>query len=188
MSVSEVIETYIRAHPGVTENDAFEGFARQERIAAWLGSDATRRERLRREFARVWSQMEASASAGPQRMAPPQRREDAPRLTQAPPPAPPKPLPAMPEAEPMQVPVRPSASARKLNLLCPSCESLDVWSEAGRVRCHQCGRGYDNMLELVPVQSVGPFAFLFGEGATGWLTAGGIVLLLAILYGVLKWA
>lgn len=184
--MSEVIETYIRAHPGVTENDAFEGFARQERIAAWLGNDATRRERLRREFARVWSQMEGSTS-GPQRMVQHARREGGPSLTQAPP-ARPEPLPAMPEAEPMRVPVRPGANARKLSLLCPNCESLDVWSESGRVSCHHCGRGYDNMLELIPVQAVGPFAFLLGEGATGWLTAGGLVLLLLVLYGVLKWA
>lgn len=182
--MSEVIEHYIRDHPGVSENDAFEGFARQERIAAWLGSDPTRRERLRREFARVWSMMEAKATSGGQRMAPLQPRpvEPAPKPAQAP-------VPPPRATEPMEVPRRvPVAGGRKLSLLCPTCERLDVWADGGRVSCHHCGADYHDMLELVPVKVVGPFAFLFGEGAAGWLTAGGLVLLILLLYGVLKWA
>lgn len=180
--MSEVIEQYIRTHPGMRESDAFEGFLQQDRIRAWVGTDESRRERLRREFSRVWSvlQPENAPSLGPghpgagQIQAPPQR---------APPPARPEPK------VPMRVDVQaaPAAPPRRLQLLCSTCGKLTVWSENGLIACRNCGRRYVDLLELVPVKPVGPFAYVFGEGVEGWLTAGGVVLILLLAYGVMKW-
>lgn len=156
--MSEVIETYIRRHPAMPESEAFEGFLRDERISRWVGADEARRERLRAEFARVWGQVRPSATAAPAR-----------------------PAPALPP--PSQL-----APPRRLQVMCPACERLDVWSDAGVVECRACGAVYDDLLRLVPVRPVGPFAFLFGEGWTGVATAGGVALLLLGLYGVLRWA
>jgi hypothetical protein len=62
-----------------------------------------------------------------------------------------------------------------------------VWLQGGTLSCRSCGTVYDDMLSLVPVRPVGPFAYLFGEGVKGILTATGIGLLLLAVYGVLKW-
>jgi hypothetical protein len=59
---------------------------------------------------------------------------------------------------------------------------MEVWAEGSLVRCRGCGHGYDNMLDLIPVRQVGAFAFVFGEGAAGWLAAGGVAILLILLY------
>lgn len=163
MSLSEVIEEYIRRNGGMGEPEAFETFLQQERIRAWVGGDTGRRERLHREFTRVWA-------------------------TLHPPSTPSK--PARSEATTVQVDVRrPSVSspARRLQVLCAACNRLEVWSQDGAIECRSCGRTYDNFLDLIPVKPVGPFAFVFGEGAEGWLTAGGIVALLLALYGVMRW-
>jgi hypothetical protein len=157
--VSEVIEDFIRQHQGLSENEAFEGFAAQERIRTWLGNDATRRDRLRREFARTWADLEsrggAAAMVRPVALAPP-----------------------------TSVPVvrRAAAPPRLLKVLCPACETMQVWAEDARIACRGCGREYPDMLELVPAKPVGLFAFVFGEGAAGWVAAGGVAVLLVLLY------
>ena len=176
--MSEVIEEFIRAHPSASENEAFEGFAAQERIRSWLGSDATRRERLRREFARVWIQMESKANGASATLVPPRpvtRAPDAPAPASAPT------LPA-PGSEPVLVKAQPAGPARHLKVLCTACEAVDVWAEAGHVRCRRCGHEYRDMLELIPVKEVGVLQFVFGEGSFAWIAAGGILLLLAALY------
>ncbi|GEM_PF-4521151 len=172
--MSEVIEDFIRAHPGATENEAFEGFAAQERIRAWLGSDANRRERLRREFARVWTQMEAKSTGTPTAMAQPRPIAVPVAIPEAPAPAP---APVRVSAIPREAP-----PMRHLKVLCARCERAEVWAEGSRIRCRRCGHEYDNMLDLVPVKPVGLFTFLFGEGKAGLVAAGGILLLLALLY------
>lgn len=177
--MSEVIEDFIRRHPGLPEGESFEAFLREPRIRAWVGDDATRRDRLHREFSRVWGHLQP-ATTGPTatvttaRPAPPQ-----PMVREVPREAP------APRAVPVDVPAHPQA--RRLHLLCPTCARLDVWLQAGVITCHHCGTSYDDMLALVPVKPVGPFAYVFGEGAKGILTAGGVALLLLAVYGVLKW-
>lgn len=181
--MSEVIEEYIRAHPAQSEGEAFEGFAAQERIRAWLGSDPGRRERLRREFARVWSQFEAKPAPGGAAMVPPRAVPiHAPAM---PAPAPPPTSAHAPASRPAHehAPLPPPGpGARHLKVLCASCERMQVWADGSVIRCRHCGHVYDDMLELVPVRHVGMFHFLFGEGVTGVLVAGGIALLLLLLY------
>jgi hypothetical protein len=172
--VSEVIEEFIRRNPGSREPEAFERFLQEPRIRQWVGDDAGRRERLQREFSRVWENLHAGASSGGASSAlatapRPAAREvhDAPR--------------------PMKVEVRPEATARHLHLLCPACARLDVWLQGGVLSCRSCGATYDDMLALVPVKPVGPFEYLFGEGIQGVLTAAAVGLFLLAVYGVLKW-
>lgn len=200
--MSEVIEDYIRRNATLTEADAFQGFLQQDRIRTWVGADEGRKERLRREFTRVWAEMHhlTSARAGP--AGPATGASTAATAVHAPSPAPPVHAPAAhaPPApivreEPRPAKLRvdaPTAPAvhsggRRLQLLCSACGRMDVWNTNGNVHCRACGRAYHDLLELIPVQPVGPFEFLFGEGAQGWLTATGIVLLLLLLYGVLRW-
>lgn len=178
MAVSEVIEEFIRRNPGSRESDAFERFLDEPRIRQWVGDDASRRERLRREFTRVWANLHPGGGGAPASAVTTPR----PPFVQHEAPAPPREAPRT-----LRVDVRPDPAARRLQLLCPACTRVDVWLQAGVVSCRSCGRVYDDMLSLVPVKAVGPFAYVFGEGAKGILTATGIGLLLLAVYGVLKW-
>lgn len=200
--MSEVIEDYIRKNPAGSEAEGFDGFLRMERISSWVGNDEGRKERLRREFTRVWAAMHpvVVAKLGPGALDAPQQRDSR---------APPSPEPfgresatrdraaSRPNAPQMSRPDtgkvghRPTPSeaqdlARHLNLLCATCSRLDVWRVGGDIVCRNCGRKYDDLLDLVPVTPVGPFAYAFGEGLTGWLTAGGIAAGLAALYILLR--
>lgn len=182
--MSEVIRDFIKDHEKLGEAKAFEQFLEQERIRAWVGDDPQRREKIRREFARIWATQEGEG----QNVVQVQKPET--------PEAPPK-----PESD-SHVPIhrgkskavveRPVPSTetgyRHLNLLCTNCDGLDVWNKGHVIECRGCGRVYDNMLELVPVQPVGPFTYLFGEGTGGVATAVGLVLLLLVIYGVFRWA
>lgn len=188
MLLSEVIETYIRRHPGLTEDDAFAGFLSEERIASWVGSDATRKERLRAEFRRVWSSETAapppmapppsnarSGPSGPVMHAPPLMRVAMRETT---------PVPAMAATVAPTIPA--AATARKLSVLCSDCHRVNVWMTGGDIACRSCGRGYDDMLALIRVTPVGPFEFLFGGGWVGYATASGIALGLAGIYLLLR--
>lgn len=195
--MSEVIRDFISAHGGLGETEAFELFLKEERIRAWVGSDPQRKSRIQREFARQWalhhasdppSQAQPSPSSSPGPSSGPSRQ---PTIVQVR-----SPEPAAPSLGPARLgPSGPSArgdrsegaAARKLTLMCPACREVEVWTRGGAIECRSCGREYDNMLELVPVHPVGPFAFLFGEGAVGLLTAAGLVLLLLLTYGVFRW-
>lgn len=171
--MSEVIETYIRRHPGASESEAFDGFLHEERIKQWVGADENRRERLRREFTRVWSTIHnpegAAAKSGP---AGPQSTVLQPR-------------PVRIEVQATEKAINVNTAgphARKLELLCPRCTRYDVWLAEGTIACRGCGNVYDDMLALVPVKPVGPLAFMFGEGWVGYVTAGGIAVALTLLY------
>jgi hypothetical protein len=178
--VSEVIEDYIRRNPSDSEDHAFDGFLKMDRIATWVGNDDGRRERLRREFTRVWSAMHPVVlpKMGPAALEPPKPRET--RSTDA--------RPRAPEPKPAHRPtaLETKEPPRKLHLLCATCSKMDVWRSDGQFLCRNCGRSYDDLLDLIPVRPVGPFAFMFGDGATGWLTAGGITVGLAALYYLLR--
>lgn len=171
--MSEVIETYIRRHPGASESEAFDGFLREERIKQWVGADEGRRERLRREFSRVWSTLNnpegAPAKSGP---AGPQSAVLQPRPVRVEVHAPEKAL-HVHAAGP---------HARKLDLLCPACTRYDVWLAEGTIACRGCGAVYDDMLALVPVKPVGPLEFVFGEGWVGYARAAGLAVALTLLY------
>lgn len=164
--MSEVIEDYIRRHPGLLESEAFDEFVRQDRIRQWLSADASRHERLRVEFGRVWENLQSAA--GGTRGAVSMRETD--QLKQR-----------------LQVQVTPQAPPVRLSLLCSVCNRIDIWRAGDVISCHNCGRVFDDMLELVPVKAVGPFAFAFGEGIGGVAVAVGLLLLLILLYGVLRW-
>lgn len=211
--MSEVIEDFIRRHPGASEGEAFEDFLGQPRIRAWVGDDASRRDRLHREFTRVWSTMRGGAAASTASPAaarvvqqpPPVRepvarepavrepvrepvaREPTAREPAAREPAREAPRPHAPQQARAPVRTNAAAAGRKLQLMCPSCARIDVWLEGGTISCRTCGTVYDDMLALVPVKPVGPFEYLFGEGTKGALTAVGVGLLLLGVYGVLKW-
>lgn len=169
--MSEVIEEYIRRHPGLLESEAFDEFVGQDRIRQWLGADASRHARLRVEFGRIWQQIQTTASGG---RGPAVATEMAQRQTKAP-------------NQRLQVQVTPDQPWQRLNLLCSTCARFDVWRSGDVIACRGCGRSFDDMLELVPVKAVGPFAFAFGEGIGGVAVAVGIALLLVVLYGVLRW-
>jgi len=182
--VSEVIESYIRRNPGLSEKDAFEGFLREERIRAWVGADESRKERLRKEFGRVWGSMHGdgqlarASRAGPSGPA----SLEQPRTVRVN-------IQAEPEQAAKQVPpslAPPSADARKLSVMCTVCGRIDVWMQADHIGCRSCGRAYEDMLQLIRVTPVGPFAFLFGEGWVGYATAGGIVGAFTLLYFLLR--
>lgn len=182
--MSEVIEDYIRRNTGMKESDAFDGFLGQERIRAWVGDDDSRKERLRREFSRVWASLHppstTSRQGSTQRDARPTPTLVSVPVQRAPAPAPPVEAPK-PDAPPRLQP------AKKMQVLCPTCGKLDVYNVDGKVECRHCRHSYEDMLELIPVQPVGPFTFLFGQGASGWLTATGVVVSLVLLYGVFRW-
>lgn len=187
--LSEVIEEFIRRHPGMAERDAFEAFLREPRIASWVGADASRRERLQREFDRVWSRLqdEPAAPAAPSAPAAPPAPA-APAQAKRPAPIVHHEAPEPPRSARVDVRThRAHGAARRLNLLCPACTRVDVWLADGAITCRSCQTTYEDMLALVPVKPVGPFAYVFGEGVKGYLTAGGVALLLLVVYGVLKW-
>ncbi|HUR69951.1 MAG TPA: hypothetical protein VM370_11955 [Candidatus Thermoplasmatota archaeon] len=176
--MSEVIENYIRRHPGLSEKDAFDGFLQEERIRSWVGSDDSRKERLRVEFGRTWGSMhvQASLEKGSARAGPSGPSQ-------------------MQQARTVRVEVTPEAvgdahvasgpGARKLSVLCTGCKHMDVWMQGETISCHRCGRAYDDMLQLIRVTPVGPGEFLFGEGWRGVATGVGIVGGLAALYVLL---
>lgn len=171
--MSEVIENYIKRHPGLSEKDAFEGFLNEDRIKAWVGTDDSRKERLRKEFGRVWGSMHVEgqvASPGGARSGPagPSGLQQA-RTVRV-------------EVAPESVTGQGGSPARKLSVLCSNCKHMDVWMQGDTIQCHRCGRYFEDMLSLVRVTPVGPFAFLFGEGWKGAATAGGIVVGLGLLY------
>lgn len=170
--MSEVIENYIKRHPDLSEKDAFDGFLNEDRIKSWVGIDDSRRERLRREFGRVWGAMhvEGQVTAGGARAGP-----SGPSGLQ-------QPRTVRVEVQPESVSGQGGTPARKLSVLCSNCKHMDVWMQGDTVQCHRCGRYFEDMLSLVRVTPVGPFAFLFGEGWKGAGVAGGIVGGLALLY------
>lgn len=183
--MSEVIEDFIRRNAGMAEIEAFHGFLQQERIKTWVGTDEARRERLRREFSRVWATLHPPATPSrqgslvrevPRPAPPPESRVNVQIQRTAPP-------------DPAEEAIRRSvtAPAKRLHVLCPTCGKLDVWLSDGSIACRTCSHIYEDMLQLIPVRPVGPFTFLFGEGLKGWLVAGGILLGLFLLYEVLRW-
>lgn len=203
--MSEVIENYIRRHPGLSEKEAFEGFLKEDRIRAWVGADESRKERLRSEFGRTWGSMHEtlapgsarSGPSGPTLQQPRTVRVDAtPRAetqTAAPPAAEERPLAPLgtPGAKAMQHPSMASAAVgggRRLQVLCTSCKRIEVFMEEDHtISCRHCGVVYHDMLQLIRVKPVGPLAFYFGEGWKGAAVAGGLVLGLAALYLLLRW-
>lgn len=180
--MSEVIEEYIRRNPSLSQDAAFEGFLKIERIRLWVGTDETRRERLRREFTRVWTTMHSDNSPSQQGANAQQAALVRPQASQ---PAPAR--PAAPADAPAPPPRLKTGAPRRLNVLCPSCSHLDVWLQGGDIGCRACGRDYDDMLQLIPVKPVGPFAFMFGEGIEGGLKAAGVAVGLLALYLGLRW-
>lgn len=182
--MSEVIETYIRRHPGLTAREAFEGFLAEDRIKAWVGSDPARRERLQAEFERVWGSMSGEARPAPP-VAPP-----------APPASPARSGPAGPvihaprtfrvEVSTPVADAPKAAHGRKLEVMCTSCRRVDVWMQGETIACRSCGHAYDDMLQLIRVTPVGPFEFLFGEGWVGYATATGLAGGLVLLYFLLR--
>lgn len=181
--MSEVIEEYIRRNTGMREEEAFQSFLQQDRIKAWVGTDEGRKDRLRREFTRVWQTLHPPMTTGrpaaersrPQPVEPVAVEVRRPTPAAAPAPAAPAP------------PVAHAGPAKKLQVLCPTCGKLDVILQGGVISCRTCSHRYENMLELIPVKPVGPFSFLFGEGWKGAAVAVGIVAALLALYGVLRW-
>lgn len=176
--MSDVIETYIRRNSGMTEDAAFEGFLQEDRIKSWVGADDSRKERLRREFTRVWASLHPPATTS--RPGQPLTRS-APQQQTAPVVVRPV-VSVAPAAAP-----HPSASgARKLPVLCTTCGRLDVWLEEGIILCHACSTPFDNLLDLIPVKAVGVLEFYFGTGWKGMATAVGIVVGFVLLYVFLQ--
>lgn len=182
LSLSEVIEDFIRRNSGMREEEAFAAFIEQDRIRAWVGTDEGRRERLRREFARDWSAlhppMTAARPAAERARPPPEPVQVEVRR----PPAPAAPVAPQFTERPAGITTPP----KKLHVLCPTCGKYDVVSLGGLITCRTCQHKYDNMLDLVPVRPVGPFSFLFGEGWKGIAIAGGILVALVVVYLLLR--
>lgn len=199
--MSEVIESYIRRNPDLSERDAFEGFLREERIKAWVGTDEARKERLRKEFGRVWGAVHVTgqvaggaapptARAGPSgpsaigggravRVQVPSEESD--RVVAQ------VPVGAPTAATPHGGGVAAMGGGRRLQVLCASCKRIEVWmGDDQSIACRRCGHQYDDMLHLIRVTPVGPFEFLFGEGWQGAAVAGGIALGLVGLYFLLR--
>lgn len=180
--MSEVIRDFIKEHPQLGESDCFEEFLQQERIRAWVGTDPQRREKIRGEFHRIWV-VEKDPGANTVQVQ---------RTTV---PTPPSEVRVHKDTAAMASGQGPAArptlgsqvAPRKLNLLCASCDGTDVWAKGHLIECRRCGRIYDNMLDLVPVQPVGPFTYMFGEGAGGVATAVGLVLFLLVIYYLFRW-
>ena len=176
--MSEVIESYIRRHPGLSEKEAFEGFLKEDRIKAWVGSDDSRKERLRAEFGRVWGSMnvEGKMASSSARSGPSGPTLQSPRTLRV-------------EVQPQQQTVAEQPSgpgARKLQVMCTSCGEVNVWMQGDTIGCRSCGHTYDDMLQLIRVTPVGPFEFLFGEGWVGYATAGGLAAAFVGLYFLLR--
>lgn len=179
--MSEVIEDYIRRNTGMSEDAAFEGFLQQDRIRAWVGVDQSRRDRLRREFSRVWESLHPPSTTSRQgtlvreakQPIQVEVRREAPPQAQAP--------------EPRPQPRLNTGAARHLQVMCPVCRRLDVWLADGVIACRHCGRSYDDMLHLIPVKPVGPFEYVFGGGWKGVAKAAGVAAGLVLVYIALRW-
>lgn len=174
--MSEVIESFIRRHPGLSEKEAFEGFLREDRIKAWVGTDDSRRERLRAEFGRVWGSLnvEGKVASTSARSGPSGPALQSPRTLRV-------------DVQPKQVARQPPGpGARRLQVMCTTCGKINVWMQDDRVACRTCGHTYDDMLQLIRVTPVGPFEFLFGEGWAGYATAAGIAVAFVGLYFLLR--
>lgn len=185
--MSEVIEEYIRRNSGMSEDAAFEAFLAQERIKAWVGSDPSRRERLRREFARMWTSLHPPSTTSRQGTLVREARVEPVQVevrAEAPRPAEPRPAPT---PAPPQPKLR-TGPPRRLQVMCPVCSHTEVWLQEGIIQCRHCSREYDDMLQLIPVRPVGPFAYVFGDGVEGVLKAGGVFVALAALYMLLRWS
>lgn len=173
--MSEVIENFIRRNPDLSEKDAFDGFLNEDRIKTWVGADDSRKERLRKEFGRVWGSLHvqgqvasSGARSGPSGPS------------------------GLQQTRTVRVEITPEAmtgragpagpAARKLSVLCANCKHVDVWMQGDSIQCHRCGRHYEDMLSLVRVTPVGPYEFLFGEGWSGAAVGVGIAAGLIALY------
>lgn len=199
--MSEVIENYIRRNPDLSERDAFEGFLREERIQAWVGTDEARKERMRKEFGRVWGAVHVTGqvAGGP---APPTARSGPSgpaavgggRAVRVQVPSDPdeRVVGTMPAGAPTAAVhqgagVAAMGGGRRLQVLCASCKRIEVWmGDDQSIACRRCGHKYHDMLQLIRVTPVGPFAFLFGEGWQGAALAGGIAVGLVGLYLLLR--
>jgi hypothetical protein len=179
--VSEVIESFIKRHPELAEKDAFDAFLREERIKAWVGADETRRERLRKEFDRVWGALHVEAAPAAQATSArsgPSGPVAAPRTVR---------IHVQAEPERERPDALPATGGRRLQVLCANCKHVDVWMDEQHViQCRRCHRVYDDMLLLIRVTPVGPFEFVFGEGWKGAVVAGGIAAGLVGLYLFLR--
>lgn len=201
--MSEVIEAYIRKNPDLGEKEAFDGFLQEERIKAWVGADDGRKERLRREFGRVWGSMHVEGQmtrgagthgpkAGPS--GPTVGAVGSGRAVRVEVhPTPEEPV-ARHAPTPAHVPMGSSGGAhalgggRRLQVMCARCKRIEVYvDDANTIQCRRCGHTYEDMLQLVRVTPVGPLEFLFGEGWVGYATAGGIAIAFLGLYMVLRW-
>ena len=179
--MSEVIESYIRRHPELSEKDAFEGFLNEDRIKAWIGTDETRKDRLRKEFGRVWGSMHVAGqvSGGPRSGPTGPAAMQQPRTLR---------VEVTPEAAHADAPRAPIASGgRKLQVMCTNCYKVSVWMTGDVIQCRTCGHAYDDMLQLIRVTPVGPFEFLFGEGWKGAATGAAIAAGLVGVYFLLRW-
>lgn len=180
--LSEVIENYIRRHPGLSEKEAFEGFLKEDRIKAWVGTDESRRERLRAEFGRVWGSMNVEgkmSSSSSARSGPSGPMMQGPRTVRV--------EVQQPQEIPTNVvPAHGGPGMRKLHVMCTSCGRVNVWMQDDIIACRSCGHTYDDMLQLIRVTPVGPFEFLFGGGWAGYATAAGIGGGFVLLYFLLR--
>lgn len=195
------IESFIRSRRDASREQAFGEFLQTPRIKDWASGDESRVERLRSEFNRAWDRVngdgddaqDAVDAAAPAPPASGKTRTVTPTARGKR--APPEPAMEKPSASDAVTGAQDAKWARfgkvTQSVMCPKCGSVRLHAhldhDAVNIRCRQCDSVYTDLLELIPVRRVGPFAFLFGEGLGGVGTAVGLGAALALVYGVLKW-
>lgn len=199
-SEGETLREFVVRNRDMPKDAALAQVFDMPKVRSWVGNDAARRERLMREFERLWAEVAVEqASAAPERAgAPLQRRQpsaaEPPRYRETEPVHRPHMGPAHAHADEGVVreaarPMR-AVRARREKFICSACGSYDIYSESDgrevRVRCRQCKTEFPDLLELVPVVEVGPFELFFGRGREAAVKAGAIVVLWAVVYLLLR--
>lgn len=177
----ETLREFVLRNRGLPKAQALDQVFEMPKVRAWVGSDTARRERLTREFERLWA--EVAVGESPARLAPRPQPHMGPAHQHA-------------DERVVREAARPPkvVRSRREKFICSACGSYDIFSEsdghAVHVRCRQCKTEFPDLLALVPVVEVGPFELFFGHGREAAVKIGAITLVWAaviLLMRLLVW-
>lgn len=177
-SEGETLREFVVRNRSLPKDQALAQVLEMPKVRAWVATDAARRDRLTREFERLWAEV-ATEPATQTPRAPPRTAHMGPAHLRG-------------DETMLGEPARPPkvVRSRREKFICSACGSYDIYSEsdgnAVRVRCRQCKTEFPDLLALVPVVEVGPVELFFGRGREAVVKIGAIVLLWVAVYGLLR--
>lgn len=179
-SEGETLREFVVRNRALPKDEALALVLDMPKVRAWAGTDGARRDRLVREFERLWAEVAAPAETErPQRATPRAQPHMGPAHAHA-------------DERVVREATRPPkvVRSRREKFICASCGSYDIYSESDghdvHVRCRQCKAEYPDLLQLVPVVEVGPFELFFGRGREAAVKVGAIALVWAALILIMR--